>query len=511
MLQQQSLPRPRLMPQEIIASSVFSHPAQPGCWTTLISAQNTFLFYNVTGGGGATAQIDAAGNYVPLQTFPDLSAGWAQIAGTQRHVLFYNPSANFAVTGEFLEEGMYRDLFGYADFSTGWTHVSALKVETLVHPEQPVLDPVIDVIRPDDLLNLSIECRNLQLDKSDRANPVLVPTDAVQPAYLIVHFPPQTIAEEAVYEPRKEPGNNLEDDGQRQTTETREERERREAGDGLTQSIGSLLTQRPAWARIAQPSRLVFQLPANSNPRIPYTIEALLNWTRLDLHVAPVAAMAEHPTPEQLAAAPAIAPPSELETAIEMPYRLILSPNRDAVWTHATAPKTHAGRTELWHTRLAHRADEKIVDLSKAHPAPLRAIWSPDYVAENFKFGNWPTLGEADTWAGDDVLTAMNSYDRHELVILTSAFRGFVEDKPVQPGLSPAAYLCRAGDAFSAGRLAEVTGQLGAALRVVAGVCGARDPLSAPLESGSDPGGRSGAAARSWDARPDHRASAFRR
>jgi hypothetical protein len=30
-------------------------------------------------------------------------------------------------------------------------------------------------------------------------------------------------------------------------------------------------------------------------------------------------------------------------------------------------------------------------------------------------------------WAGQDVLTAMNARDRHELVILTSGFKGFVK------------------------------------------------------------------------------------
>ena len=58
----------------------------------------------------------------------------------------------------------------------------------------------VDILRPDDLLNLQIECRNLKLDTSDRANPVLVAEDATQVAYLIVQFPPQTIAEEAIFE-----------------------------------------------------------------------------------------------------------------------------------------------------------------------------------------------------------------------------------------------------------------------------------------------------------------------
>ncbi|HSN76722.1 MAG TPA: hypothetical protein VL334_16745 [Anaerolineae bacterium] len=410
----------------------FLQPESTDFWTTLISAQNTFLFYNADSGGGATAQIDASGAFVPLQTLSGLSPGWAQIAGTQRHVLFYNPNASYAVTGEFSDDGSYRDLFGYADFSTGWTHVSALKVATLAEqPEVPVLDPVVTLLRPDDLLNLAVECRNLQLDRSDRANLVLVPTDATQPAYLIVHFPPQTIAEEAIYEPTPPPAQPPPDEQAKPYNNT---------------PPGFPASRMPAQARarIGQPSRLVFQLPANSHPRIPYTIEGLLNWTGLPLNVAPVAAMPEEPTPEQLAAAPSIAPPAELETAIEMPYRLILSPGREGSWTHELAPKTRAGRTELWHTRLVKRDGERIVALSKANPAPLRAIWSPDYVADSSQPGDvWPALGEPDEWSNTAVLTAMNRRDRHELVILTSAFttaetRGFVTGpSPWYPNFKP--------------------------------------------------------------------------
>jgi hypothetical protein len=383
-------------------------------WTHLTSTQHHFLFYNVEEGGGVTASVDEAGNYIPLEHYPGLSPNWAQLGGTQRYILFYNAQDAVGVTGRILEDGQFQDIAVAADFPQGLTHVCALKTATPLVADV-LLNPVVELIRPDDLLNLRIECRNLQLDKSDRTNLVLTATDTAQTAYLIVHFPPQTIAEEAVYEPRKEPTDNLEDDQNRQKTEKPEEKERREMGGGLTQTIGQLL---PAKARIAQPSRLVFQLPADSNPRIPYTTEGLLNWTGLELSVSPLAAIPSQPTDEQRITAPPIIPPTDTETALEIPYRLILSPNRDVRWVHASTPKTHAGRTELWHTRLA-------------DPAPLRAIWSPDYVATRLiqgPGGSWPTLGKPDEWSGESVLTAMNKRDRHELVILTSAFHGFVSN-----------------------------------------------------------------------------------
>lgn len=273
----------------------------------------------------------------------------------------------------------------------------------------------VDLLRPDDLLNLQIECRNLKLDKSDPANPVLVPEDAAQTAYLIAHFPPQTIAEEAVYESS--------------ATKAPTDEQAKPYNKPPVLFPGSEMPGR-SQARMGQPTRLVFQLPASSNPRIPYSIEGLLNWSDWELSVSALADIPASPTDEQRTNAPPITPPGEVETAIEMPYRLTLSPDRSVVWVNAASPQTHAGRTELWHTRLAYREGEKIVNLSKSRPAPMRAIWSPDYVAKSSKpKPSWPTLGEADKWAGQSVLTAMNARDRHELVILTSAFRGFIKSR----------------------------------------------------------------------------------
>jgi hypothetical protein len=69
--------------------------------------------------------------------------------------------------------------------------------------------------------------------------------------------------------------------------------------------------------------------------------------------------------------------PSRKVTAIELPYRLILTPIEAARWRHRDAPFTHLGRTELWHTRLATAAGVTGPD----GPTKVRAIWSPDYPA----------------------------------------------------------------------------------------------------------------------------------
>jgi hypothetical protein len=153
----------------------------------------------------------------------------------------------------------------------------------------------VRVIRPDDLLNLLFEFRNLRLDKKSKDGPALVLEDAQQAAYLIVHFPPQTIAEEAAYKPRAA----LDDNQDRIDTETEEEKRRREENEAVAQEIDNILNKGPARARLGQPTRLVFQLPPYSNARIPFTIEGLLSWAELTLSVSPIAGLPETPTSEE--------------------------------------------------------------------------------------------------------------------------------------------------------------------------------------------------------------------
>ena len=71
--------------------------------------------------------------------------------------------------------------------------------------------------------------------------------------------------------------------------------------------------------------------------------------------------------------------PARDVTALELPYRLILSPVPQARWQHGTKPVEHSGRTELWHTRLTSSADGTGPDL----PTNVRALWSPDYDLPN--------------------------------------------------------------------------------------------------------------------------------
>jgi hypothetical protein len=173
---------------------------------------------------------------------------------------------------------------------------------------------------------------------------------------------------------------------------------------------------------------LVFRIPKSA--RIPYTHAGLLDWSDLELSVSPIADVPEKATDGQRSAAPTIAEPLSTETALELPYRLILSPAHHVAWQHALGLKSHAGRTELWHTRLMLRdANGTPVPVSRQNPAPLRAIWSPDYKSTRFFNTDPPLMGDPDKdWDfPPGVLTAMTPSDRHEIVILTSAFHGFIK------------------------------------------------------------------------------------
>jgi hypothetical protein len=67
--------------------------------------------------------------------------------------------------------------------------------------------------------------------------------------------------------------------------------------------------------------------------------------------------------------------PSPLVTALELPYRVMLSPVQRSNWWHALKAIEHNARTELWHTRLTDTTDGIGPDVITR----VRALWSPDY------------------------------------------------------------------------------------------------------------------------------------
>ncbi len=259
----------------------------------------------------------------------------------------------------------------------------------------------IEITRPDDLLRLRVDARNMRVDRTGNSSSLVV-EDTAQPAFLLIHLAPQAIAEGAFFEVTP-PDPNVQPD----------------LPPGASpQPVPPAPPAPPPGstpARMAHGSRLVFKVPANA--RIPLTIEGLLDWSTLELSVNGIAAIGPSPTPAQIAAAPAIAKPAETETALELPYNLIVSPTADVRWGHRLPPFTSRGRTELWHTRMQWPGASKPEELTLQKPAPLRAIWSDDY---NTPIGLDPNQEDPDL-----VLAAMSPNDRHQIVVKTSAFHGY--------------------------------------------------------------------------------------
>ncbi|MFA9445844.1 hypothetical protein [Egicoccus sp. AB-alg6-2] len=73
------------------------------------------------------------------------------------------------------------------------------------------------------------------------------------------------------------------------------------------------------------------------------------------------------------------APPTGIQTALELPWRLLLSPHAEAGFAHALEPVTSVtGWVELWHTRLGTRTDDG-VDERPTDDRTVRAVWARDF------------------------------------------------------------------------------------------------------------------------------------
>ncbi|MBV9791420.1 MAG: hypothetical protein JOZ51_24705 [Chloroflexi bacterium] len=227
----------------------------------------------------------------------------------------------------------------------------------------------LTLLRPDDLLHLDLEFVNLKVQIGAGGAAQLVRETANQPALVIVHLPPQSLAEETF----DEPGGTV---------------------------------RLPARARLAKASRLAFKLP-DALSALPYTIDGLLDWSKLEPLVAPTALPQDTNAPVP---PPPIVEPSPQQTAIEMPYRMILSPDRTAGWQHARRTISHAGYAELWHTRLESQP-------GVLNDPTLRAVWSPDIANPNAQ-NPFPTTLEPD--------------HRRQLVRLTSDWSLAEQPRPLQ-------------------------------------------------------------------------------
>ena len=117
------------------------------------------------------------------------------------------------------------------------------------------------VVRPDDLLALRVELRNLTVQPG---TPPMLKKTGNAAAYLILHFPPQAITEETFFQEAPEGMGTADPD----PTLTR-------LPDPDTgQPSETFPAYRTIRARIADESRLVFKVPGDAV--IPYTLEGIL-------------------------------------------------------------------------------------------------------------------------------------------------------------------------------------------------------------------------------------------
>ena len=350
----------------------------------------------------------------------------------------------------------------------------------------------IPVVRPEDLLVVSIEFVGFIRKRQPTVTPKLWLEPAGDQSFIILHFQGQSIAEQAFFQ---------------STPDFKVKPPDPDAAKPPNSETGGEPTAGgpPVSTRLGGPSRLVFKVP-KAHPRIGYTIGEVLDACQgLELSLASTAL----PPPaggrpsqfrparvselQALLARPAVlsgvdrvraqarlqrweddsdlmpvlllpptgsepkasvlarprrvvvderfsagggkfpgvvlkpelhdprAPGSEMETALEVPFRLLVSPNRSAAWVHAALPvrSPATGRCELWHTRLATRLvtqDGMIIQEDDHRLRTIRAIWARQH------FSTSPGIRRPSRGLQDPFRMSLDAGDRWEIVHLSANF-----------------------------------------------------------------------------------------
>jgi hypothetical protein len=191
------------------------------------------------------------------------------------------------------------------------------------------------LLRTTDLIDLRLEAPSCTIEPTDGSAELV----AGPGASLVVHFPPQHLGEEVWQAGAPPPPPD-----------------------------------KPwRWSShvAAGPSRLVYEVPEGT--RITYTLEKVLEAIQtLRLRVAPGA------TETGESDGSGIEKPGDLETAIEAPYRLIVSPSARGGFRHESSPKGPENRSELWRTHLTVRKDDGTFDDEDDDQRIVRALWTRD-------------------------------------------------------------------------------------------------------------------------------------
>ena len=264
---------------------------------------------------------------------------------------------------------------------------------------------LLQVDRPRDLLSLGFQFNNFLLRTGRK--PRLFAIDPQLWSQIAVVFPPQHIAEEAFFHVDDQPKIPLtvqigdvevrrllrlsESDpvtpAQRQEArkmlDAESDRSSSEADKPAKPGAVDENNPRPATI-LSGESRIVFRI--RPGQEIPLSLQSLLEWDTWEPKVAAVAE--SHVNVDDESKLPNIERPVDV-TAIELPYRVILSPSELGRWVHSVAPALHETNVvELWHTRLAAALKPTAGPIPKAgrpdegnaKDRTVRVIWSDDYV-----------------------------------------------------------------------------------------------------------------------------------
>lgn len=228
--------------------------------------------------------------------------------------------------------------------------------------------PPLLAVRPDDGLLVSLSFTNLDVRTSLTQPPQLALHDPAADGLVAIGFTAQSVFEQTTFDNRP---------------------------PGTLPPVPA--PAQPVPALVSGPSQLVLRVPAGSAP-FPYDLPTLLDLARFSPAVHPAADGTAPP-----------AAPTPNQTAIEAPFRLILSPPSTALFTAVRNPVTRNGRTELWHARAVPRQADG-TPLQAPAQLPVRAIWTPDLV----------TTSDLPDWATNPMTASLLPVHRQGIVHKTT-------------------------------------------------------------------------------------------
>lgn len=339
-------------------------------------------------------------------------------------------------------------------------------------------------VRADDLLAIRVETRNLQIIPGQV--PKLSKTGAGT-AFITLHFPPQAITEETFFEapppsmtdpdvdpaksphpsakPKDEPPGGISETVRTPPIRARIAGESRlvfKVPDGFTCDytiegvLAACLSLQMSVAANARPRgqrRPVFsvadildtRLIAKLAPKQKAALSALATSThRIAIMEGDTATLrarqfaggtglrAASKLPLDIVVRPPVfrprpANPGATQTALEIPWRLILSPHDGARWRHAAKPVTSqkTNRTELWHSTLVTPASDGTV-VEPPHPdatRTVRAIWAlTGEGSEKEMSGTFPDSSNLPDPSTSPFRMPMDDFDRFQVTHLSSNF-----------------------------------------------------------------------------------------